>query len=156
MEFARLVSVSRQVAATRARTTKRNLIAALLSQAEPDEVELVTAYLSGTLRQRRTGVGWRGLADLPPPASSAGVSIAEVDAALEEMAALAGPGSGTARREAVSKLFARLTDDEQRYLRGLVTGEVRQGALDSVVLDAIAEAAGVPAAAGRRRRAHRR
>jgi DNA ligase 1 len=150
MEFARLVSVSRQVAATRARTTKRNLIAALLSQAEPDEVELVTAYLSGTLRQRRTGVGWRGLADLPPPASSAGVSIAEVDAALEEMAALAGPGSGTARREAVSKLFARLTDDEQRYLRGLVTGEVRQGALDSVVLDAIAEAAGVPAAAVRR------
>jgi len=61
MEFARLVSVSRAVAATRARTTKRSLIAALLTQADPHEVELVAAYLSGTLRQRRTGVGWRAL-----------------------------------------------------------------------------------------------
>jgi len=150
MEFARLVSVSRAVAATRARTTKRSLIAALLTQADPHEVELVTAYLSGTLRQRRTGVGWRGLTDLPPPATSAGVSVAEVDAALEEMAGLAGPGSGTARRDAVTSLFARLTADEQGYLRGLVTGEVRQGALDSVVLDAVAEAAGVPVASVRR------
>jgi DNA ligase-1 len=150
MDFARLVSVSRQVAATRARTTKRSLIAELLSQAEPDEVELVTAYLSGTLRQRRTGVGWRGLAALPPPAAAASVSVSQVDAALEEMSGLAGPGSGTARREAVTTLFGRLTEDEQRHLRGLVTGEVRQGALDSVVLDAIAEAAGVPAAAVRR------
>jgi DNA ligase-1 len=150
MEFARLVSVSRQVAATRARTAKRGLIANLLTQADPGEVELVTAYLSGALRQRRTGVGWRGLADLPPPAPSASVSVAEVDAALEEMAALTGPGSGSARRAAVTALFGRLTADEQAHLRGLLTGEVRQGALDSVVLDAIAEAAIVPATAVRR------
>ena len=150
MQFARLVSVSQQVAATRARTTKRALIAGLLRETRADEVEIVTAYLSGTLRQRRTGVGWRGVADLPAPASEPGIGVAEVDAALEHLAGLAGEGSGTARRAAVAALFARLTTDEQQYLRGLVTGEVRQGALDSVVLDAIAEAAGVPAAAVRR------
>lgn len=150
MEFAELVSVSRQVAATPARTTKRSLIAALLAATPAAEVEIVTSYLSGALRQRRTGVGWRGLADLPDPATDATVGVAEVDATLEEIAGLAGPGSGTARRDAVSGLFSRLTAEEQDYLRGLVTGEVRQGALDSVVLDAIAEAAGVPAAAVRR------
>jgi DNA ligase 1 len=150
MEFARLVSVSQQVAATRARTTKRSLIAGLLAETPPDEVEIVTAYLSGTLRQRRTGVGWRGLSDLPEPAASASVGVAEVDAALERIAGLSGEGSGTARRAAVAELFGLLTADEQQFLRGLVTGEVRQGALDSVMLDAIAEAAGVPVAAVRR------
>jgi DNA ligase-1 len=150
MEFARLVAVSQQVAATRARTTKRALLAELLAQTPPDEVEIVTAYLSGALRQRRTGVGWRGLAELPEPAETPTVGVTEVDATLEEISGLAGSGSGTARRAAVAALFGRLTADEQRYLRGLVTGEVRQGALDSVVLDAIAEAAGVPAAIVRR------
>ena len=150
MEFARLVSVSQQVAATLARTTKRALIAELLAQAPADEVEIVTAYLSGTLRQRRTGVGWRGLTDLPEPAATPVVEVTEVDATLEQISGLSGPGSGTARRTAVAALFGRLTADEQRYLRGLITGEVRQGALDSVVLDAIAEAASVSAPAVRR------
>jgi DNA ligase-1 len=150
MEFARLVSVSQQVAATRARTTKRALIAGLLAQTPVDEVETVTAYLSGTLRQRRTGVGWRGLADLPEPAATATVTVGEVHDALEQISGLAGEGSATARRASVTDLFGRLTSDEQHYLRGLITGEVRQGALDSVMLDAIAEAAGVPVAAVRR------
>ncbi|MGZ4274979.1 MAG: ATP-dependent DNA ligase, partial [Solirubrobacteraceae bacterium] len=97
MDFARLVSVSQDVAATRSRTTKRALLAQLLAQAPADEVEIVTAYLSGTLRQRRTGVGWRGLADLPPPAEVATVGVTEVDATLEQIAGLAGQGSGTAR-----------------------------------------------------------
>jgi DNA ligase-1 len=150
MEFARLVSVSQQVAATRARTTKRALIAGLLGEATADEVEIVTAYLSGTLRQRRTGVGWRGLAELPPPAPDPTLTVIDVDHALEQIAGLSGEGSGTARRLAVADLFGRLTADEQRHLRGLVTGEVRQGALDSLVLDAIAEATDVPAVAVRR------
>jgi DNA ligase-1 len=150
MELARLVSVSQQVAATRARTTKRALIAGLQAATPPDEVKIVTAYLSGTLRQRRTGLGWRGLAELPEPAATPSLGVLEVDAALERIAGLSGEGSATARRTAVVDLFGRLTADEQRYLRGLVTGEVRQGALDSIMLDAIAEAAGLPAAAVRR------
>lgn len=150
MEFARLVSVSQQVAATRARTGKRILIAGLLAQTPLDEVEIVTAYLSGTLRQRRTGVGWRGLSDLPEAAANPTVGVTEVDATLEAISGLSGEGSAGARRQAVDGLFGRLTADEQAHLRGLITGEVRQGALDSVMLDAIAEAAEVPLPAVRR------
>lgn len=150
MELARLVSVSQQVAATRARTSKRALIAGLLAQTPLDEVEIVTTYLSGTLRQRRTGVGWRGLSDLPEAAASPTVGVTEVDATLEAISGLSGEGSAGTRRAAVDGLFRRLTADEQAYLRGLMTGEVRQGALDSVMLDAIAEAAQVPLAAVRR------
>ncbi|SDS16888.1 DNA ligase-1 [Nocardioides scoriae] len=150
MLLARLVEVSTQVASTRSRLAKRDLIAGLLREVTGDELDLVATYLSGTLRQRRTGLGWRGVAALPPPAATATVELLEVDAGLERIAALAGPGSAGARREAATSLFARLTAPEQEHLRNLVTGNVRQGALDSVVLDAIATAADVPLAEVRR------
>ncbi len=160
MLLARLVDVSGQVAATRSRLVKRDLIAALLREvAEPapgsgevpgDELDVAASYLSGTLRQRRTGVGWRGLSDLPAPAEEAGVGLPEVDRTLEEISALAGSGSAGARRAAVVDLFSRLTGPEQQFLSALVTGNVRQGALDSVMLDAIAAAADLPVTAVRR------
>jgi DNA ligase-1 len=150
MLFAEVPLVSERVAATRSRTEKRTIIAALLRDVPSDEVEIATAYLSGILRQRRTGLGWRGLADLPPPADLPTLSLTEVDARLELIAGLSGPGSATARRSAVTELFGSLTSAEQTFLRAVVTGAVRQGALDSVMLDAIAEAAGVPLAAVRR------
>jgi DNA ligase-1 len=108
-----------------------------------EEIDIAASYLSGTLRQRRTGLGWRGLADLPPPADQPSVGLTEVDATLEEISVLAGSGSMSARRTAVSVLFGRLLGAEQEFLRNLVTGNVRQGALDSVMLDAIATAAGL-------------
>ncbi len=145
MLLARIVEVSAEVAATRSRLSKRTLIAGLLREAEgADEVELAATYLSGTLRQRRTGLGWRGLADLPACAAEASVEVAEVDATLEQLGTLAGSGSTTARRAAAAGLFARLTADEQAFLRAVMTGNVRQGALDSVMLDAVAAAADVP------------
>lgn len=165
MLLARLVDVSGQVAATRSRLAKRDLIAALLrevasSPKEPDgaasghssgdELDVAASYLSGTLRQRRTGVGWRGLSDLPAPAEEATVQLPEVDQALEQISALAGSGSAGARRSAVVDLFSRLTRPEQEFLSALVTGNVRQGALDSVMLDAIAAAADLPVTAVRR------
>lgn len=148
MLLARIAEVSTQVAATRSRLAKRALIAELLREADgpdrADEVDLAATYLSGTLRQRRTGLGWRGLADLPPPAAVASVEVAEVDAVLEGLGGLTGSGSSTARRAAAAALFARLTAPEQELLRNLMTGNVRQGALDSVMLDAVAAAADVP------------
>ena len=154
MLLARLVEVSSQVAATRSRLTKRDLIADLLretaSGAQADEIDIAASYLSGTLRQRRTGVGWRGLSDVPEPADGPSVTLAEVDAELEEISALSGSGSTGARRSAVASLFGRLTAAEQEFLRNLVTGNVRQGALDSVMLDAIAAAADLPAKSVRR------
>ncbi len=153
MLLARLVEVSAEVATTGARLRKRDLIADLLREAASgpaDEIDIAASYLSGTLRQRRTGVGWRGLADLPAPAPEPSTTLAEVDAALERLGALAGSGSAAARRTAVAELFGRLTTEEQEFLRNLVTGNVRQGALDSVMLDAVASAAELPVKAVRR------
>lgn len=154
MLLARLVEVSTAVAATRSRLEKRDLIADLLRETSAaggaDELDIAASYLSGTLRQRRTGVGWRGLSDVPPAADEASVSLTEVDATLEDLSVLSGSGSTLARRSAVADLFARLTSPEQDYLRNLITGNVRQGALDSVMLDAIAAAADLPVKAVRR------
>jgi len=145
-----LVAASAAVAATRSRTAKTAALAAALRAASPGEVETATAYLSGTLRQRRTGLGWRSLSDLPPPAGTATLGVAEVHERFEELAAVSGAGSQARRADLVAELFGRATADEQDYLRGLVTGGLRQGALDGLMLDAVAAAAGVPAATVRR------
>ncbi len=52
--------------------------------------------------------------------------------------------------DAVADLFGPATADEQSWLRGVVTGAVRQGALDSLVQEALAVAAEVPLTAVRR------
>ncbi len=150
MQLADLALTSVAVAATCSRLAKRALLAELLTAAPADEIELVATYLSGTLRQRRTGVGWRGLTDLPAPAASPTVGLLQVDATLEQIAGLSGPGSATTRKQVVHDLFGALTVEEQEFLRSLLTGAVRQGALDSVMLDAIAAAAEVPLAVVRR------
>ncbi|MHA7134844.1 ATP-dependent DNA ligase [Oerskovia turbata] len=115
-----------------------------------DDVEIVVSFLAGGLRQRRTGLGWASLRSLPPPAESPTLTVAEVDQAFEDMAGLAGPGSDTARSAVARDLFGAATEREQAFLRGLVAGDLRQGALDALVVDAVAEAAGVPVDAVRR------
>ncbi|WP_050758530.1 ATP-dependent DNA ligase [Xylanimonas cellulosilytica] len=115
-----------------------------------EEVDVVATFLSGRVRQRRTGVGWRSLTSLPAPASAPTLTPLDVDAALQTMADAEGPGSAAVRGEAVRRLFAAATQDEQTFLRGLIVGELRQGALDSLLLDAVAAAADVPLAAVRR------
>jgi DNA ligase-1 len=145
-----VVQASRTVGATRSRTAKVNALAAALRAAEPAQVETATAYLSGVLRQRRTGLGWRSLTDLPAPATESTLTVAEVHDTFERISTVAGSGSRTARTALVESLFSRATADEQEYLRRLVTGELRQGALDGLMLEAIAVASGVPAPAVRR------
>ncbi len=113
-----VVDTSRAVAATRSRLAKRAEIAALLRRTDPGVLEIVVTYLSGELRQRRTGLGWASLRDLPPPADEATLTVEETDAAFEAMAALSGPGSQTARAETAHALFSRATADEQRFLCG--------------------------------------
>ena len=150
MLLASLVAVSSSVAATRSRKEKTGLIAALLEAAAPDERALVAHFLSGRLMQRRTGLGWRSLRSLPSPASSPSLSVVGVDAAFQAMSELAGPGSVAARAALVEQLFGAATAEEQAWLRAVAVGEVRQGALESIVTDALAQAAGVPLAAVRR------
>ncbi|MDQ1724725.1 MAG: ligase 1, partial [Frankiaceae bacterium] len=150
MQLADVVAASRSVAATPARGAKTAIIAAVLRAAGPDEAAVVVPWLSGELRQRRTGVGWASLRDVPPPADEPSLGVSEVDSRLETVAGLAGAGSQAERVRQVTALFARATESEQRLLRGLLTGELRQGALEGVMLEAVARAAGLPAAEVRR------
>lgn len=150
MLLADLVATSQAVSATRSRKAKAESLAAALRRAEPDELETVVAYLGGTLRQRRTGLGWRGVSDLPEPADEPTLTVGEVHQAFDRISLIAGAGSQALRKAAVADLFARATADEQAWLRALVTGEVRQGALDAQVQEAVAAVAEVPLASVRR------
>ncbi|MEX5719471.1 ATP-dependent DNA ligase [Geodermatophilus maliterrae] len=151
MLLADVVAASAAVAATRARTAKARAIADVLRRAEPGEVAPVTAWLAGDTLQGRLGVGWRTLTRLTSdPASAPALTVADVDAALTALAAEGGAGSAARRETALSGLMTAATADEQRFLVRLLAGELRQGALEGVVLDAVAAAAGVPAGLVRR------
>ncbi len=150
MLLADLVAVSATVAATRSRTAKVQAVAGALRGTAPGEAPAVVAFLSGELRQRQIGVGWSSLKDAPEPAATASLTVAEVDDAFGRIGALAGPGSQAARREALGALFARATEEEATFLRRLLLGDLRQGALEGVVVAAVAAAADVPVDAARR------
>ncbi|MVA74770.1 ATP-dependent DNA ligase [Auraticoccus sp. F435] len=139
-----VVTTTAAVAATRSRTAKRDAIAGLLTRAGEDEVGLVAAWLAGTPRQRRTGVGWRSLTDLPAPADQPSLGVLDVDRALDALEQDSGPGSAGRRRDRLHALMRAATAEEQSFLRRLLTGELRQGALDGVVLDAVAAAHQLP------------
>jgi ATP-dependent DNA ligase len=141
---------SRAVAATPLRRAKVELLASCLRDAEPGEVPIAVAYLSGELPQRQVGVGWAALRERPAPAPRATLTVTEVDAALTAVGEVSGKGSVAARRHLLGELFARATAEEQGFLIRLLSGELRQGALDGVMADAVAAAAGAPAAEVRR------
>ena len=145
-----VVDTSAAVGSTRSRLAKRAAIADLLRQCHSDDVATVVAYLSGSLRQRRPGVGWAMLRDLPAPASTNSLTVAEVDATFETLSGLSGAGSQERRRQLLADLFRRATRSEQEFVARLVAGELRQGALDGVMMDAVAEAFDVSPALVRR------
>ncbi|MEU4351385.1 ATP-dependent DNA ligase [Streptomyces sp. NPDC023838] len=150
MLLADVATTSREIAATSSRTKKSALLAALFRETAPDEAPLVVTYLAGRLPQRRTGLGWSTLKDRPPPAAAPSLTVREVDAALDRIGALAGKGAQGERRRLAGELMAAATEEEQRFLIGLITGEVRQGALDAAAVEGLAEATGAPAAEVRR------
>ncbi|MFE5626615.1 ATP-dependent DNA ligase [Streptomyces virginiae] len=150
MLLAEVARVSREVAATSARSRKTALLAELFAAAPPEEAGLVISYLSGRLPQGRPGVGWRTLGQETPPASEPTLTVHDVDAAVSGLVAESGAGSAARRSGIVAGLLGAATETEQAFLRSLLSGEVRQGALDAVALDGVAAAAGVPAAELRR------
>jgi len=145
-----LARTSAAVAEIPARSGKVAALAGCLARAAPEEVALAVAYLSGELPQRKTGVGYASLRDLPEPAGTPTLTLLGTDAAIGRIAAVAGQGAQRERRRLLVELMGQATAAEQRLLRALLTGELRQGALDAVVLEAAARAAGVPAAEVRR------
>ncbi len=151
MLFAEVVAASAAVGATRSRTAKAATLADLLRAAAPAEVEPATAWLAGETRQGRVGTGWRTLSGIDAaPTERPTLTVGHVDVILDALAATAGVGSTKRRAELLRDLFAAATRDEQRFLSALLGGELRHGALEGVMLEAVAAAAEVPAAAVRR------
>lgn len=149
--LANLVETSQRVGTTPGRLAKIRELATLLRALAPEEIETGALYLSGEIQQGRIGIGYATLrtAASNSPADAASISIAQMDAFLTDLAAIRGAGSTANRGAALGSLFSRATRDEQQFLLRLLTGELRQGALAGVMVDAIAAAAGIPVAAVR-------
>ncbi|GAA0661117.1 ATP-dependent DNA ligase [Streptomyces thermocarboxydovorans] len=150
MLLSRLARVSQEVAATSARSRKIALLAELFREAEPEDARIVIPYLAGRLPQGRLGVGWKVLSRPVPPAAEPTLTVREVDALLGALGKVSGPGSQAERARLVGELMGAATEEEQRFLFGLITGEVRQGALDAVAVEGLARATEAPPDAVRR------
>ena len=150
MLLSRLARVSQEVAAASARSRKIALLAELFREAEPDDVPVVIPYLAGRLPQGRIGVGPQVLSRPVAPAGEPSLTVREVDALLTTLGKVSGPGSQAERARLVGELLGACTGDEQRFLFGLLTGEVRQGALDAVAVEGLAQATDAPATDVRR------
>ena len=143
MLLAEVVETSRRIAATSKRLEKIDLLSALLKRLNPEEVEITVAWLSGATRQGRIGIGYALLRNsIGEPASNASLEILQVDRALEDFTSIRGAGSDARKREALQQLFGRATREEAQFLSGLLAGELRQGALEGIMLEALARASG--------------
>lgn len=149
--LAAVVDASSEVAATRARSTKVRVLAELLRCVGPGEVAMCVGFLSGVPRQGRVGVGYATVYGVDvPPAAEPSLTVTELDRAIDEIAADSGAGSPARRRRLLVDLLGRATAPEAEFVRRLLTGDLRQGALGGVMADAVATAAGVTAGVARR------
>jgi len=149
--LADVVSASTQVAETASRSRKVAVLAELLGRLEADEVAAVTGFLSGAPRQGRVGIGYATVYGVEcAPARGSSLTVGELDRAISQLQATTGSGSAAARRRLLLDLFGRATEEESDFVRRLVTGELRQGALAGLMVDAVARAAEVPVDLARR------
>jgi DNA ligase-1 len=149
--FSELVGTSQVVSDASARSAKVAALAQCLGRLGPEEVAVATAVLGGDLPQGRIGIGYASIRDVNPPAAeTAELAILEVDAVLTRIKGMSGAGSKAARLRALDALLRRADADEQHFLKRLLIGELRQGALEGVMIEAVARAAELPAARVRR------
>jgi DNA ligase 1 len=152
VRLAEVVSVSHAVTRTSGRLEKTKHLADLLRRVPPDEIVVVVSFLSGAIRQGRIGIGGAllsGMRDVPP-ADAPALEVREVDAVFDRLAATAGAGSAASRSQLLRGLLGRATREEQDFLVRLLFGELRQGALEGVLIEALARASGISAARIRR------
>ncbi len=156
MLFDELAATAAAVGATRSRLAKVEVLAGFLRALAPDEIVPAVGLLLGRPRQGKVGVGWRVLATTleaaagPDDNSAPTLTIADVDAAFKELAQASGSGSAARRVAILRDLMDAATPRERDALRGALLGEVRTGALEGVLTDAIARAADRPVADVRR------
>ncbi|MEO6652665.1 MAG: ATP-dependent DNA ligase [Ilumatobacteraceae bacterium] len=147
MLFEEVAQTSQVVSATTKRSEKVEALALLLAGAAPDEIESTVAFGVGAAPQGRIGVGWATIRDVrPAPATQPTLAVGDVDRAIGAIAAVSGPGSLAHRRRLLDDLLRRATEPEQRLIRSILGGELRQGALDGVMAAAVAKAARVKVA----------
>jgi DNA ligase-1 len=140
-----VVETSLRVTGTSRRLEKIDLLSSLLRRATLDEIASVVAFLSGRTLENRINVGYAALRDAgATPAEQPALEIRDVNQVLAELAGLSGAGSDRRRRDLLNALFARATQAEQAFLTGLILGELRQGALEGIMLEALAKAFAVP------------
>ena len=146
-----LVDTSGAVAGTRSRLEKVDRLAALLRTLAPDEVRPAVSYLAGVVPQGKLGIGWATLSAAGAGAAEGEpLTVRDLDDALTELAATSGRGSSAARRRQLDQLIARTSGDERDFLLRLLGGELRQGALEGIMVEAVARAASVEPARVRR------
>jgi DNA ligase-1 len=152
MRLSDLVTTSRRVGETRARSEKIAALADLLRRLSPEEIDIAVAWLSGHLRQGRIGLGFAAVRDARPEtvAAESSLSLLEVDGAFERIASTTGAGSTAGRVRILAEMLGRATAEERDFLVRLIYGELRQGALAGLMAEALAAAAGVPAGEVRR------
>jgi ATP-dependent DNA ligase I len=149
--LAELVRTSAAVTATSSRLAKTKAIAEFLRALEPGEVEIALPYLSGDIRQGKLALGYSSLKSaMGSPAAAPALALLDVDGAFQRLKSVKGKGAGAARQRQLKELFEKATAEEQDFLLRLIVGELRQGALEGVMLEAVAAAAGLPAAEVRR------
>src|SRR6478672_6712907 len=146
MKLEDLVQVSSAVAGTSSRLAKISRLAELFTRIPPDDIPIAVGFLTGWPRQGKLGVGWAGVSRAREcaPANEATLDLRDVDNAFDRLLNTTGKKSGTERQRILTELFSRATQDEQSFLGSLIIGEVRQGALEGVLLEAIAKASGLP------------
>ena len=147
-----LVTTSASVGQASGRLAKIGLLADLLRRLAPEEIEIAIGFLSGEPRQGRIGVGGAAIwsAKDVAAADTPTLTLHDVDAALTDIAAVKGSGSAAARQQRLRDLLNRATREEQDFVARLLFGELRQGALEGVLVEAVAKATAVDAASLRR------
>jgi DNA ligase-1 len=149
--FADVVAASREVTVTSSRSRKVAILTELLSRLEPGEIAIAVAFLAGVPRQGRVGIGHATVHGIDRRgAAEPSLEIEDVDRAIDEVQAATGAGSAAERRRILGGLLDRATAPEAGFARRLFTGQLRQGALAGVMVDAIAKAADVPGGLARR------
>ena len=153
--LAEVVRASAAVAATPSRLAKIRVIADCLRALAPEEIEIVLPWLSGDIRQGKLTLGFASLKTVMGNAAAApALSVGDVDGAFQALRTVKGKGSAATREARLKNLFGKATPQEQDFLLRLIVGELRQGALEGVMLEAVAAAAGLPAADIRRAATH--
>ena len=146
-----VVTASGEVAGTSSRTRKVALLAELLRRLDADEVPVAVGFLSGAPRQGRVGVGYSTVYRVEHSrAVEPTLTVGDLDRAIRAVSEATGAGSAERRRQILVDLLGRATDEEAGFVKRLFTGELRQGALAGLMVDAIAKAAGVSGALARR------